>query len=510
MFIGKQMRDELPRKRIGGLLLLAVMLGAVVWLLSGPGDGASAAGSNDAFAKATVIGSLPFTTTQNNAGYTTETSEPLPCGSKGATAWFRFTPTVDTTVTVDTGTSVYDTVLAVYTGATLTNLTNLDCKNTVTGVGTETITFNGKAGVTYQIQAGGAAGAAGSLTLNASGTAVGGIPHLINYQGRLTDSGGTPVADGGYSVAFRIYDSFTGGTQQWTETQKVAVSGGLFNVLLGSNSQIPASVFSGETRFLEVQVGADPAMTPRQRLASVPYAMRAAGLLGSSGSEFTYSSVDDTWGGSFSVRANEIRSNGHMYVNYDGPEGYFNVCFYAGGAPCGAVLQWQNDNDRFQFSNDVHVLGVVTSTSDRNAKANFGDVDERQVLDRLAEIPIESWNFKDDKAATRHIGPTAQDFSAAFGVGADDKTISTTDADGVALASIQALYADGKEKDARIDALEERLAALEGGGGASPQAAASASGEGVSWLTIVLPLLALFAIPAGGLLGGWAGRRARL
>jgi hypothetical protein len=55
----------------------------------------------------------------------------------------------------------------------------------------------------------------------------------------------------------------------------------------------------------------------------------------------------------------------------------------------------------------------------------------------------------------------AQDFHAAFGVGEDDRHISTVDADGVALAAIQALYGLVQERDLQIAALEQRVAALE-------------------------------------------------
>jgi len=55
----------------------------------------------------------------------------------------------------------------------------------------------------------------------------------------------------------------------------------------------------------------------------------------------------------------------------------------------------------------------------------------------------------------------AQDFYAAFGVGEDDKHISTVDADGVALAAIQGLYQLVREKDAQITAQQEQIAALE-------------------------------------------------
>ncbi len=136
-----------------------------------------------------------------------------------------------------------------------------------------------------------------------------------------------------------------------------------------------------------------------------------------------------------------------------------------------------------------HTAGVLlpaggnawSSVSDRAAKENFTPVDGREVLDRLAAIPIQTWNYKSQEAAIRHIGPVAQDFYAAFGVGEDDKHISTIDADGVALAAIQGLYRLSQEKDDQIaqlekenlalreqlDDLEARMAALEQGENAS-------------------------------------------
>ena len=100
-----------------------------------------------------------------------------------------------------------------------------------------------------------------------------------------------------------------------------------------------------------------------------------------------------------------------------------------------------------------------SSWSDRALKDNFAPADGRAVLDRLAAIPITTWNYKSQDPAIRHIGPVAQDFYAAFGVGEDDKHIATIDADGVALAAIQGLYRVVQEKDVRIAGLEARLAA---------------------------------------------------
>ena len=95
-----------------------------------------------------------------------------------------------------------------------------------------------------------------------------------------------------------------------------------------------------------------------------------------------------------------------------------------------------------------------------NLKENFTSVTPREVLDKVAALPISRWNFKGD-ATTPHVGPMAQDFYSAFGLGTDDKHIATVDADGVALAAIQGLNQIVKEKDARIEALEKRLGELE-------------------------------------------------
>ena len=64
------------------------------------------------------------------------------------------------------------------------------------------------------------------------------IPQTISYQGVLTDTDGTIVPDSDYSIAFTLYDALNGGTNLWTETQTVTVSGGLFNVILGSFNPI--------------------------------------------------------------------------------------------------------------------------------------------------------------------------------------------------------------------------------------------------------------------------------
>ncbi|HEY7061763.1 MAG TPA: tail fiber domain-containing protein [Chloroflexota bacterium] len=101
------------------------------------------------------------------------------------------------------------------------------------------------------------------------------------------------------------------------------------------------------------------------------------------------------------------------------------------------------------------------SLSDRNKKSHFAKVNPREVLARVVSLPIETWNYLGQGPAIRHIGPMAQDFHAAFGVGEDDTRISYVDANGVALAAIQGLYQLVQEQEMQLTVLEAQLAALE-------------------------------------------------
>jgi hypothetical protein len=102
--------------------------------------------------------------------------------------------------------------------------------------------------------------------------------------------------------------------------------------------------------------------------------------------------------------------------------------------------------------------GSWTSMSDRTAKENFAAVDTRAVLDKVTALPLSTWNYKSQDAKVRHIGPMAQDFKAAFGVGGSDTGITSVDADGVALAAIQGL---NEKLECRMQNAEVRSRRLE-------------------------------------------------
>ena len=98
-------------------------------------------------------------------------------------------------------------------------------------------------------------------------------PNRMNFQGRLTDPAGNPLT-GVYSIRFSIWTASVAGTEKWNETQgAVSVSNGLFNVELGLSNEIDDSVlFQTQDRYLEIKVGADLPLTPRQKLMSAPFA----------------------------------------------------------------------------------------------------------------------------------------------------------------------------------------------------------------------------------------------
>jgi hypothetical protein len=103
--------------------------------------------------------------------------------------------------------------------------------------------------------------------------------------------------------------------------------------------------------------------------------------------------------------------------------------------------------------------GTWASASDRNLKTDVARLDDAAVLDKVASLPISRWSYKSERGV-RHVGPMAQDFYAAFGVGEDEKHITSIDEDGVALAAIKALHARVRSLDVENAQLRARLASV--------------------------------------------------
>jgi hypothetical protein len=97
--------------------------------------------------------------------------------------------------------------------------------------------------------------------------------------------------------------------------------------------------------------------------------------------------------------------------------------------------------------------GSWNTVSDEAMKENFRQLDGESVLEKIAAMGIREWNYRSQDASIRHVGPTAQDFYAAFGLGTSDRSIATVDADGIALAGVKALERRTREQADEIEVL---------------------------------------------------------
>jgi hypothetical protein len=142
-------------------------------------------------------------------------------------------------------------------------------------------------------------------------------------------------------------------------------------------------------------------------------------------------------------------------------EGAAKLVFETGSNPVSSTAELMALSSR-----GVSVYGTFNNNSDRNAKQDISPVTTSNILDKVSRLPVSEWSYKVD-AATRHIGPMAQDFYSTFKVGTDDKHIAPIDEGGIALAAIQALNvklekqaAELKDRDAQFTELQARDAQL--------------------------------------------------
>jgi hypothetical protein len=107
--------------------------------------------------------------------------------------------------------------------------------------------------------------------------------------------------------------------------------------------------------------------------------------------------------------------------------------------------------------------GAFSCSSSRTLKEHFGGVDGEELLGRIRGVPVSSWSYIGEQGGVRHLGPFAEDFRAAFGLGTDDRSIGLLDIDGVNFAAVKALEtrtAELRAKAAEVDRLNAEVAAL--------------------------------------------------
>ena len=145
-----------------------------------------------------------------------------------------------------------------------------------------------------------------------------------------------------------------------------------------------------------------------------------------------------------------IVNSGNAWT-FDNDGAFFNISKVGTGFN---EFQVGQNGDGF-FRGDVYSKGIKL-TSSRKTKTDIAPVEPRTILEQLTSLQVSTWRFQQDDSNRMHIGPMAEDFQQAFGMG-DGRHIDVIDASGVALAAIRGLYQMVREKDAEITTLQEQL-----------------------------------------------------
>jgi hypothetical protein len=241
------------------------------------------------------------------------------------------------------------------------------------------------------------------------------------------------VAGGDRNLAVGIESAIAGGAENVASGDQSAVAGGERNASTGSNSAVLGGVFNVASGNAAAVVGG------ASNMASGDFSV-AAGRAASASDARSF-----VWGGS---DTNATSSSGIGTFTAYAPGGFF---FFRGAPGAGGCTL---------------PAGTVSwsCTSDRNTKTNITSLNARDILKRVANIPITRWSYKGTESVA-NIGPMAQDFWREFKLGDSDKSIASMNMSGVALAAIQGLNQklseQVKAKDREIAALKARLNAIE-------------------------------------------------
>jgi hypothetical protein len=293
-----------------------------------------------------------------------------------------------------------------------------------------------------------------------SSTISGGAQNTIAYGAiRSTIAGGINQSIGTNSD----HSTISGGEANIVQAgaSHATIVGGYSNII--SNAAVAAAISGGSSNLCGGNYATVPGGHLNSALGSNSFAAGSQALATGSGS-FVWNSFPNP---NYAVGDNGFfvfAPNGFS-VDYDTQrsDGGGNKWVYIGDGVAGFLVKTTIAAWNSAYLSDG---GTWTSASDRARKANFAPVDVRSVLDKVAALPVQTWNYTNEPASMRHLGPVAQDFHNAFGLnGPDDLHIADLDESGVALAAIQGLNqkleAQLQEKRGEISDLRRQMQTLE-------------------------------------------------
>ena len=183
----------------------------------------------------------------------------------------------------------------------------------------------------------------------------------INYQGKLTNSSNVAVADGLYTVEFKLYTQATGGAAIWTETNsganRVQVTNGLFSVMMGSTTPFTGVDFN-QTLYLGVKIESDSEMTPRKVIGAVPAAFVADTLNGISSNQFLRSDIQNATSSS-STFFNILQSGAGKIAEFFGAGSNSALAILSGG---NVGIGSTTPSSKLTVAGDAYLSGNISAT----------------------------------------------------------------------------------------------------------------------------------------------------
>ncbi len=263
------------------------------------------------------------------------------------------------------------------------------------------------------------------------------------------------VSGGSGNYASALYCSVGGGVANFANGERTTIGGGVGNTAQGGDSTIAGGASNSTNFGAFVGGGAG-------NVANGLYSCILGGGTNETGGAMSTvcGGQDNSALGSFSLAAGHDAHADHF--------GSFVWASEGGASSADHQFSVFASGGTRIFSDGAGSAGVVlapgagswSTVSDRNHKENIAPVDPDQVLDRVAALSLSTWNYTTQDASIRHLGPMAQEFHAAFGLGTSPELIDTVDADGVALAAIQGLYARLAARDQELDQLRSEVLTL--------------------------------------------------
>jgi hypothetical protein len=243
------------------------------------------------------------------------------------------------------------------------------------------------------------------------------------------DSAYTFVGGGYYNRTNRNYAAVVGGSGNIASGSYAFVGGGFGNTASGNYAFVGGGY--GDTasgNYATVPGGFNNIARGYSSLAAGKYARANHGgcFVWSDSTNFLLESVYTTGVNQFRVRARG------------------GTWFFSNGPMTSGVYLAPNSNS-------------WSGISDMKNITDFSSVDKKELLKLLAQLPIRYYRIKGQEETVKHIGPIAEDFYKAFGVGESDKAINMADADGVLFVAIQALYEENQKLREELELLKAEL-----------------------------------------------------